>query len=220
MKEVRIVKITDTDYQFTENGLPYVYPRVTSIIKEFGINDLSKVPPDDLEKGRQLGSAVHSMIELYNKGILKSDSLDVKLPPYLEGYKKFRAEVSWAKEFESTPHEQEVKLIVETEDPENDPTGIFIYSHRWGFAGTLDDVFKPQIITDYKSGVLGKEGMKAAALQTAAYSIGYKELYRKSIKKRFTVHLKPGGYKIHEYNQEKDMYDFLALMTVHHLKRK
>lgn len=218
MDKIKIAKITDTEYYFTVNNVPYIYPRVTSIIADQGINDLSKVDPDDLERGGLFGKAAHRMIELYNRGRLKMSTLDAGLMPILEAYKKFRFEIPWAKELEPTPIQD-----IETEgvSAEDKPTGIFVYSHTWCFAGTLDDVYKQLRVIDYKTATsMSRESHKAAALQSAAYAIAYKELFRKSIKKRFTVHLKPGSYKIHEYNQEKDLYDFMACVTVYYLKRK
>lgn len=48
----------------------------------------------DYEYQRDRGDKVHLMIDYYNKGILDEDTLDVALIPYLDAYKRFRAEHS------------------------------------------------------------------------------------------------------------------------------
>ena len=64
-----------------------IIPSVTQIISP--LVDYSRVPPDALEKKRQLGLAFHKAIALYIRDNLNWDSLDERLIKPMEGFSMF-----------------------------------------------------------------------------------------------------------------------------------
>jgi len=74
---------------FTVNGK--VIPSVTTILKRAGMTpDWSNIP--DIEWYAQRGTYIHRATELWENGTLDEDTVDDEIRPYLEAYKRFRAD--------------------------------------------------------------------------------------------------------------------------------
>lgn len=120
-------------------------PGVTEVLEQ--LTDFRFVKAEVMERARQLGRAVHKACEIVDLGQdIDPATLSPVVMPYLEGYRKFLAEVrpQWRGIEEKVCHER----------------------HR--FAGTLDRrglVFNRRAILDIKSGA----ETETVGLQTAAY---------------------------------------------------
>lgn len=178
------------------------YPRVTAIIRSAGFYDFSQIPKSkkkDLEDAQTFGTAVHVACEYWDLGVLEEARLDPRLIPYLDGWKKFRAEISWAKK----------PLLNET----------VVYSDLRRYAGRLDRVFgkaSAAIVGDIKSGVVGIE----AAMQSAAYKEAAEECLGIKVSKRFAIQLKDDGtYKLWPFKNPWDINAFHSALNIFNYKR-
>jgi hypothetical protein len=173
-----------------------IVPSVTSIISPL-ISHLSVVPPDQLERARQEGKAIHRMVELSCKGEL--ESVPEWLHGHLEAWRRFVAETRfecWA-----------------TEEP--------LY-HPLGYAGTPDLIGKlkrPCVIDIKRSLYAGP----AIALQLAAYKEAWNRQRGKDerVVDRFALQLRAEGtYRLVPYEDDEDWTTFLALLTTYRWERK
>lgn len=165
--------------------------RVTALLAESGLIDRTWFSED----GATRGTYVHQACHYYDMGELDEDSLDPVLIPYVEGWKKFRADtnvtIAWAEER--------------------------ITDEKLGVTGQPDRLVEwPGVgwaIIDIKSGSLADW----TAIQLAAYRLllpGYKNL------KRFAVNLPGDGtYKVKEYKDRGDEGIFLAALAIHNWKK-
>ena len=172
------------------------YPRVTEILHAAGLYEwLDKIPADKLEFAKERGTAVHIACQLFDEGRL--GELDDRIKPYLEGWKKLRADMKWGKEV----------ILNETT----------VYSNLWGVAGTLDRLFKGNILVDIKSGAVSN----VVGLQTAAYAKLLLDCMGIKVKQRFSVQLcDDGTYKLTEFNKLSDWQNFLAALKIYQFKKK
>jgi hypothetical protein len=194
------------------NGV--VWPSVTQLLTEFGLQDFSGVPVERLEYKRILGTRVHAATVLLDNGTLDEEHLYNTAPeclPYLEAYKKFRE----IEGFE--PLVKEYRL----------------FSKRWKFHGAMDEVsihggaYNGHIcIIDYKCTFLM---YKSTGAQLSGYEILVKENYDelelpKELKRRkflrFGLDLKPtGNYELVQFKDANDEQDFTACVWLHWAKR-
>lgn len=186
------------EHAYTWRGKPV--PGVTSVIRGSLGDPFERVARDVLEHARQRGSAVHKACELDDEGRLDEATVDPRIVPYVEAWRKFRREYRFEVLFAERP----------------------LYSAISGFAGTPDLVGRlldgAILVIDRKTGLPGP----AAALQTAAYAeLAAYELHLDSptAPRRFALRMLPSGkYQFHEYTQPGDWRDFLACLVVHRLK--
>lgn len=171
-------------------------PSVTQILHP--LSDFSMVNPVVLDASRDLGVAVHAMIDLDVRRDLDEDSLDGPLPSFLCQWRAFLSDTGFK------PLRSELKL----------------YSSRYGFAGTLDlfgELDGHQTLIDTKSGAVPK----TARPQTA----GYKQLLEEAgigagrpIRRR-ALDLKADSWRLlPEYKDPNDLRVFLAALTLHNFK--
>jgi hypothetical protein len=77
------------------NGL--IVPSVTQCLKAVGLISFAGIDPHVLERKRQLGTLVHKVTELYDKG---ENLDDYEIPPsvqeYVDGYITFRSDTGFA----------------------------------------------------------------------------------------------------------------------------
>lgn len=74
---------------FTAEG--EIIPSVTSIIRKAGLTpDWSQIA--DIEWYASRGTYVHQATEMWEKGTLDENTVDKEIRPYLEAYKRFRAD--------------------------------------------------------------------------------------------------------------------------------
>lgn len=167
---------------------------VTTVLDRAGITDFEKVPIDLLERARIFGEYSHKVCELDDKGILDESSVDPQLLPYLEGWRKFKAE--------------KVSEILHIEIP--------VYS-KLGYAGTLDRIYRDKngdlCLGDIKSCTTLEAA--AVALQTAAYSYAFEKLYKMKIRHRVGIQLIGGNeYHSETYKKRTDFDYFMAALKV------
>lgn len=165
-------------------------PGVTQVLSAEGFIDQAWFT----EYGRDRGTKVHQTIEFYDADELDEDSLDAVLRPYLEAWRRFRAEAHVAVEA------SEVRLASEV----------------YGFAGTIDKLATIGIvpaILDIKTGQV----QPWAAIQLAAYHI----LLNQTARKRYAVQLNnDGSYRLQEFKDRNDRAVFLAALAVNKWKRR
>lgn len=148
-------------------------PSVTTVIKEAGLSDFSKVNPELLERACKFGTAIHTAIQLSVKGTLDHDSLDSALLPYLNQYRAF------CSDFQYTPKEMEYQ----------------VFNKNLGVAGTIDQLGYIQgelTLVDIKTGHFKASDM----VQVSAY--GY--LY--PVNRVLILYLTGNGYKVQEIKRQ------------------
>lgn len=170
------------------NGV--VAPSVTTILAP--LIDYSMVNPAVLERGRQLGSAVHRMTELHDQDDLDESSLDDAMLQYLEGWKKFRRDTGFI------PDTIERRM----------------YHPQYGYCGTSDrtgTIKRQKAVVDIKKMMtLGK----VIGVQLAAYQAMH-NLNGEGITHRYALGLRPDGtYRLEPFLNPKDFNVFLSLLNV------
>lgn len=176
---------------------------VTAILKLVGLVDLSRIPADVLEHKRTIGQAVHEATHYLDEDDLVPGSVDPAVQPYLEAYRRFRADKSF------TP------LYLETR----------VYHPRWHYAGTFDRLGTvPSAYGGLSRGVLldlktGDPELACANLQTAGYLEAYLQspLPLPDVKTidRWSVQLRADGtYRLHQYTDYRDRSVFLAAVQL------
>ena len=167
---------------------------VTTILNQ--LNDFGRIPPDVLERKRQIGTAVHKAAELDDAGNLDPDSIDPAVAPYLEGWRKFRRESGFVPEYS----EQRV------------------YSTAYQYAGTLDRIGilnNELILLDIKARATDTP---ETALQTAAYAKAWEEMTGANLMhRRYSVRLtQDGNYRLVPHAGLTDFTVFLSCLTLYH----
>lgn len=173
-----------------------VVPSVTQTLAP--LVDYSGVPAAILERARQLGQAVHTMTELYDRDDLDMDNLSDELLPYLTAWIKFRAEARFVPE-----------LIEER-----------FHHPSLGFAGTLD---RTGLINGRRAVVDIKKMLRlepVVGVQLAAYQ----ELCIKNgvdVQDRYGLGLRADGtYRLIPFTDKQDWPTFLSLLTLRNFREK
>lgn len=173
------------------------YPRVTEILQAAGLIDYSKVPPDKLEFARTRGQAVHLACQLYDTGTLDTATLDPRIIPYLEAWKKYRAEAGGE--------------IICIERP--------VFSRRFRYRGTLDRIIRNKrglLVVEIKTTYTLH---KATSLQLAAYQAAWQE--ENPALHRHAVLLHDSGKpEIEIYTNPGDFNVFLSALNIVNWKRR
>jgi hypothetical protein len=180
-------------------------PSVTQVLQGVGIIDFSKVPAHLLEAARKFGTAVHKATELYDKGTLDEESLDINLRPCLAGWKLFRQEYGFVPEFIEEPIYSKVYRVAGTPD-------------RVGIWRIDDSLIIPDIKTTF-------EISPANSIQLAGYELMVREsnkaIGNKVKIKRISVLLNnEGKYKIEEHKDKNDANVFIAALAVFNWRQK
>lgn len=171
-------------------------PSVTQVLAP--LVDFSMVPKDVLERAQALGTAVHRMTELYDNDDLDEESLSDELRPYLDGWKKFRAEC----QFEPVTIEHRMSHPVYRYAGTSDRTGVI--------KGRL------AVLDIKKMMVLGPHiGPQLAAYEKLHQSEGLNVL------DRVALGLRPDGtYRLKQYADPLDWQCFLSHLTIRNWKTK
>lgn len=178
--------------EFKDDGHVYTFdgrwiPSVTEILKSEGFIDTAFFT----DYGRERGKLAHLAIHLYDEGELDEESLDPVLSPFVEAWKRFRADTGVE--------------IIESEQPIVDPLRRY--------AGTPDKIVLldgKQTVLDLKTGVISPW----VRLQLCAYCEA------KTIYRRAAVQLNDDGtYKMHTYTDRQDFGVWNATLAVYHWKR-
>lgn len=147
------------------------------------------VNPDVLRRARQFGHHVHLATDLYDKGVLDEEQVDIELLPYLGAYKLFLSETG----FHVTQSEE------------------LVYHARYKYAGRLDKRGTWRGTTwllDLKSGLVPR----TVGLQTAAYQMACAE----KPKKRVCLQLMRNRYKLHKCDSDTDWSHFLSALNLYY----
>jgi hypothetical protein len=187
-------------HSYTLDGQPV--PNVTRILSTAGLVDLSRVPPQVLERKRQLGRAIHRACELHDLDLLDDASVSPEVRPYLDAWVEWKA---------MTHYEP---LLSEYR----------VYSERYGYAGTFDRlglIQGRQVLIDIKSSaVVGP----AVGPQTAGYLRAAREMGivgRAESVDRYAVLLNgKGTARMHKLDDEADERVFLAALQLSMWKKK
>lgn len=160
-------------------------PSVTKIIAP--LYDFSGISAERLEYASQRGIAVHKATELYDTGDLDEAALDPVIVPYLDAWKKFKAENN------VTITDFETKL----------------YNQTHKYAGTFDRV----VIMNDERWVIDIKATAALSPAVGVQLAGYAGLT--TVKRRGAVQLLPSGqYKLQEYSSKTDWPTFISLLTI------
>ena len=192
-------------HKYTLNGK--VLPSVTQITQP--LSDYSMVPHEVLERKKIIGTAVHMACELHDAGGVDESTIHDSCFPYFKAYLNFRAE---------NPGE-----VVLNEQK--------VFSERWGFAGTLDRVFKmhESRTQAWFKGDLVQIDLKTVAKlmpatgpQTAGYALAMPDLGvpRTQIKRAALQLKRDGTYAIKPYTSADDEACFIGLLTVLNWRNK
>ncbi|MEW5709794.1 MAG: hypothetical protein AB1830_12965 [Pseudomonadota bacterium] len=172
-------------------------PSVTRILEP--VIDYSRVPPEVLERKRQIGEAVHQAIALDLAHDLDEESVVEPWAPYFLAWRRFLAESGFE------PHLFEHRL----------------YHPKYGYAGTLDlwgRLKGKYVLIDTKN---TSELHPATALQTAAYAEALQAQDGLGTDCRYALHLKPDGtYELHPFKERTDFNVFLSLLSLFNWKRR
>ena len=172
------------------NGV--IVPSVTTIIKP--LTSFDGIPPDVLERKRQIGVAVHYACELIDQNRLDASSVAPEIAGYLVAYREFLAakKPEWA--------------LIESR----------VY-HPIGFAGTLDcagEMDGGPALLDRKTG----PESPAIGVQLAAY---LKAANLPPNTRRYALHLREDGtYRLVEHTDRNDWPTFLSCLNLHNWRTK
>lgn len=190
------------ELRFVEETHQYFYgkrelPSVTTVLSE--IVDFSMVKDEILENARVRGVAVHRATELDDTGDLDEASVHPIIRPYLEGWRKFKAQCH----FKSQYIEERV------------------LSKQGWYAGTLDRIGifggGPALVDlKARSSMTPEIGP-----QLAGYAFAWKEMTGEDLyNRRYSVQLKPDGtYRLHHYDNDRDLDAFLACLTLYNWRK-
>lgn len=185
-----------------------VIPSVTQILAP--LNELLGIPKDVLEASAEFGKHVHAACDLFNKGVLDEQALDIPLRPYLAGWKQFLFDTK--------------AVVVASEQR--------VYNKRLGYCGTLDNIIDfPRRHGSYRAVVDLKSGLvpRSVGAQTAAYERAHQlmnhdqDLRRCSARlhRRCLQLLGDGKYKIHALSEhDRDWNLFVSCVNVHNFLQK
>jgi hypothetical protein len=155
--------------------------------------DFRFVKPEDLEKARRRGTAIHKTVELYELGRLNESTLH----PFLAGCLK-----QWL-DFRKTM--QYVPKLLEQQ----------VHSEKWGYAGTFDNAGM-MAGTEYLLDLKGGQKYEPHKVQTAGYKIaGVERGIISESALRASLYLDDGGWEIEYHRNEGDRAVFLSLLTIH-----
>lgn len=173
-------------HRYTFQGKPY--PSVTRVLNL--LDTFSKVDPELLDFAAARGRAIHEATALDDLNDLDDASLDPQIAPYMEAWRKFKAESGYS------PWAIELPVV----------------HGRFEYAGTLDRVAEingKMAILDLKSGLIPI----TAGPQLAAYREAYDWLVSAALvprppempKLRFVVQLRPdGSYRLEKFTSPED----------------
>lgn len=173
---------------------------VTEILRRAFGNEYASIPADVLAFAAARGTAVHVACEYDDDGDLDESSLDPAVVPYLQAWRRFRADTGATVEG--------IEVSVE--------------SKRRQYVGTLDRLLWINgkfCLADIKTTA---SISPLVALQTAGYQIAWEEANPgDKIGIRCCVQLREDGtYRVEWYKERTDKSVFLAAVTVAQWRRK
>jgi hypothetical protein len=186
-------------HEYRLNGR--VLPSVTQVLRF--LDDFEHVPPAVLEAARQFGSHVHAACDLDARDVLDYDALDPALRPYVDAFRRFRAEAG-------------IEILGSEER---------VCSRTFGYAGTLDlrarrrnaKVSTRDMLIDIKSGVVPR----SVGAQCAAYDAAWYSMHGGTRHDRFCLQLRSDAtYRLHPLTNTVDFSVFLSCLNLHKVKEQ
>ena len=177
-----------------------IVPSVTQILKP--LTDYGSIPDGVLEKARQEGTAIHSMVEYDEEGQLDRAGLPEWMRPYLDAWHLFKSDSGWA----------------------TDASEKKLYHKVYKFAGTCDLTgTAPKLSSVTGRGLIDiKRSFYAGAaigLQLSAYAEAESIKHTDSnmrIRWRAALQLKKDGrYKLEIFDDKADWNTFLSCLVLH-----
>lgn len=169
-------------------------PHVTDILRDAGLIDTDWYTAEQ----RDRGSAVHIATSYLDEGDLDETSIDPKIRPRIDSYKKFLVEVR--------------PEILHIEEP--------VKHQIYRFCGTADRILR----INGQPGVLDLKGTTPCdwhGLQLAAYAecLASMQLIREFVSfRRWNLYLRDDGYKLIPRKDREDWPAFLAALTLRNWK--
>jgi len=191
------IEFDPTEHKYYLDG--YAVPGVSEVIDVSGLDEFSRIPEDLLAYKSELGTNIHEMLELYDKGSLDEKSLNATLQPFLVGYKRF------LQDYKPTIKAIEQMFIGNNYDY---PDEVYI--------GRVDRIFgigEDNWIIDIKTG--GK--YKYQKLQTAGYLNAYRTMtdVNDLTNIRGCLYLnKEGEYDLKFHEDDVDMHRFFSCLGI------
>lgn len=198
-----MLSFDETGHIYRWNGVRV--PNVTSILAP--LVDYSKIPPEQLERARQAGVAVHKMVELDCKSDLDTDRLPEWMRGHLDAWLAFKSETG----FECWDSERQ------------------IYHVGMGYAGTLDLVGVMRNGKKQEASLLDvKRSFYAGpviGLQTSAYAEAWNRENGTTaplkITRRFALRLDVDGkYRLEAFEDRNDFAVFTAQLATYRWRQK
>ena len=188
-----MLKFDEATHTYTLDGK--VLPSVTTVLKP--LYSFDGIPPEVVERKRQIGKAVHKAIELDLADDLNAASLAPEVAPYFAAWVRFKVEFR----------------------PESQGGGSEVRVHTASYAGTVDLItgrvgHGDTWVIDFKTSA---QVGPVVALQTAAYAHAAHEMGAVPHgPKRAALHLLPTGrYKLIEHKDRNDIRVFQSLLITH-----
>ena len=164
-------------HRYTVGGK--IIPSVTQIISAVGLYEFDFVSRQTLAIAAERGRIVHTYIEWHEQGLLDESSIDPDLAGYFNAYLAAKA----AGEIPASPTAIERR----------------VYSEKYQYAGTLDQMFGDKWIHDHKTGVASP----THGLQLSGYWLADHPDFRDKPERLTCGYYRPdGSYKIVEYPYE------------------
>jgi hypothetical protein len=117
-------------HQYTVEGR--IIPSVTQIISAVGLYEFDFVSDETLAVAAERGRKVHQMIEYYEQDDLDETTIDPELKGYFTSYLSMKLSIGM---------------------PKPDRIEQRAWSEKYGYAGTLDQMFGDSWINDHKTGL-------------------------------------------------------------------
>lgn len=174
-------------------------PRVTEILAAVNLGpDLSDVPDDVLELGRERGRVVHEAIEALTYGYFDPSTFPPEYEPYLDAYRNFLKDSGFEPKYSE----------------------IEIRSERWGYRGHPDligFIGTQRVLIDAKSGMA-----KRVQYQLAGYRIAFnEERPQEPIVSALSLQLRRDRtYRAREHDMTEAEPVFQAAVIVHGAQRR
>lgn len=184
-----MLQFDEASHRYTWCG--QVVPSVTQILAP--LYDWSGVPPAVLQAKADIGTRTHLACELDDAGTLDEATVADDIRPYLEGWRKFKAE-------------RKVTIL---------QSEARVYSPTHRYAGTLDRVIwmdDEEHLIDIKTSATVHP---AVGPQTAAYA---NAAGAPLIKRGFVQLLPDGGYRHRELTSGSDWVTFQACLLINRFK--
>jgi len=203
--------ILDKEKHVYKNETGIIVPSYSEIISACNFTDWSKIPEFYRNRACDLGSAVHSLTEFYDR--LTYPDNEGRTQQYAESLQKWLFEKYQLEVDLSRYLNQWVTFLEEYKIEKFDYIEEAFASEKYFYATTIDRFYKHGIY-DIKTG--GK--YNTHKLQTAAQCCAMLENNIK-VHKRYNVYLKEDSYEVEEHRDNDDLNKWETCVNFYNLKK-